>query len=69
MVYAEEEQERVERIEQVPVEALFEGVSDRELIEAYKQDKKDIEDEKKKKEKKEGNKVIEETHFFQERKG
>jgi hypothetical protein len=69
MVYAEEEQERIEKIEQRPVEDLFNGATEKELIESYKQDKKDQKEEKCKKLKDEGDSTIEETHFFQERKG
>ena len=69
MVYAEEEQDKVEKTNQRPADALFEGVSEKELIDVYKTDKKEIEDEKKRKTKKEGSSVIEEQHFFQERKG
>jgi hypothetical protein len=67
MGYAEEEQDRAETIDVMTNEERFEGVSDKELIEAYKKNKKEQSEEKKKKIKDNENKVTQETHRFQDK--
>lgn len=67
MGYAEEEQDRTETIDVKTNEERFEGVSDKELIEAYKKNKREQAEEKKKKVKDSENKVTQETYTFQEK--
>ena len=62
MGYAEEEQQRMPKIPDLPEYEIFQDVSDKDLIEAYKKAKKEALQQKKKEEKEIKDKVIEENN-------